>query len=100
MNIKIQSIHFTADKKLIEFITQKIEKLEHFYDQIIDVNIYLKLNNHRTKDNKHVEVKLNIMNNTLFKEAESNSFEAASDMVVDALKIQITKHKEMLLEKS
>ncbi len=100
MNIKIQSIHFTADKKLIEFITQKIEKLEHFYDQIIDANIYLKLNNHRTKDNKHVEVKLNIMNNTLFKEAESNSFEAASDMVVDALKIQITKHKEMLLEKS
>ena len=100
MNIKIQSIHFTADRKLIDFITQKVEKLELFYDQIIDANIYLKLNNHRTKDNKHVEVKLNIMNNTLFKEAESNSFEAASDMVVDALKIQITKHKEMLLEKS
>ena len=99
MNIKIQSIHFTADRKLIDFITQKVEKLELFYDQIIDANIYLKLNNHRTKDNKHVEVKLNIMNYTLFKEAEANSFEAASDMVTEALKIQIKKHKELLLEK-
>ena len=100
MNIKIQSIHFVADKKLMDFITQKIEKLEHFYDQILDASVYLKLNNHRTKDNKHVEVKINIFHNTLFKEAESNSFEAAADMVVEALKIQIKKHKELLFEKS
>ena len=54
----------------------------------------------RTKGNKHVEIKINIFQNTLFKEAESSTFEAAADMVVDALKIQITKHKELLLEKS
>ena len=100
MNIKIQSIHFDADKKLIDYVIQKIEKLEHFYDRILDATVYLKLNNHRTKDNKHVEVKINIQHNTLFKEAEANSFEAASDMVVEALKIQIKKHKELLLENS
>ncbi|MFM9945147.1 MAG: ribosome hibernation-promoting factor, HPF/YfiA family [Bacteroidia bacterium] len=100
MNIKIQSIHFDADKKLIEFVTNKIEKLEHYYDRILDATIYLKLNNHRTKDNKHVEVKLNISHNTLFKEAEANSFEAAADMVLEALKIQLKKQKELLLEKS
>ena len=100
MKTKIQSIHFDADQKLIDYVFQKIEKLEHFYDRILDATVYLKLNNHRTKDNKHVEVKINISHNTLFKEAESNSFEAAADMVVEALKIQIKKHKEMLLEKS
>jgi putative sigma-54 modulation protein len=100
MNIKIQSIHFDADKKLIDYITAKVEKLEHFHDRILDANVYLKLNNHRTKDNKHVEVKINVLHNTLFKEAEANSFEAASDLVVEALKIQIKKHKELLLEKS
>jgi len=100
MNIKIQSIHFDADKKLIDYVTQKVEKLEHFYDRIIEANVYLKVNNHRTKSNKHLEVKINISNNTLFKEAEAESFEAASDMVVEALKIQIKKHKELLLEKS
>jgi putative sigma-54 modulation protein len=100
MNIKIQSIHFDADKKLLEYLTQKIEKLEHFYDKILDANVYLKLNNHHNKNNKHVEVKLNISQHTLFKEAVGSSFEAASDTVVEALKIQIKKHKELLLEKS
>ena len=100
MNIKIQSIHFDADKKLIDFLTQKIEKLETFYDKILDANVYLKLNNHHDKNNKHVEIKINISHHTLFKEAVSTSFEAASDMVLEALKIQIKKHKELLLEKS
>jgi putative sigma-54 modulation protein len=100
MNIKIQSIHFDADKKLIDYITQKVTKLEQFSDNIIDANIYLKLNNHRTKENKHVEVKINILHHTLFKESEASSFEAAMETVMDALKIQIKKHKELLLEKS
>ncbi len=100
MNIKIQSIHFDADKKLIDYITQKVTKLEQFSDNIIDANIYLKLNNHRNKENKHVEVKINILHHTLFKESEASSFEAAMETVMDALKIQIKKHKELLLEKS
>jgi len=99
MNIKIQSIHFDADSKLLDYITEKVTKLEQFSDKIIDTNIYLKLNNHRTKDNKHVEVKINILHTTLFKEAEASSFEAALEVVIDALKIQIKKHKELLLEK-
>lgn len=100
MNIKIQSIHFDADRKLIDHITQKVNKLEQFSDNIIDANIYLRLNNHRTKENKHVEVKINILHHTLFKEAESATFESALDIVIDALKIQIRKYKELLLEKS
>jgi len=36
MTIKIQSVHFDADKKLLGFVNQKVEKLNTFYDGIIN----------------------------------------------------------------
>ena len=35
MKIRVQSIHFTADIKLLDFIQRKADKLDQFYDQII-----------------------------------------------------------------
>ena len=98
MNIKIQSIHFDADKKLLDFISKKLEKLEQFSDKIIDATVYLKLNNHKDKMNKLVEVKLNSSNGMLFTEATSTSFEAATEKVIETLKTQIKKRKEQLSE--
>ena len=100
MNIRIQSIHFDADSKLIEYINQKLEKLGQFSDKIIDAAVYLKLNNHHDKNNKHVEIKIHIHHSTLFKGAESSTFEAATELVIEALKVQIKKRKEMLLQNS
>ena len=36
MKITVQSIHFNADKGLLEFIQKKVDKLETFYDNIIN----------------------------------------------------------------
>jgi putative sigma-54 modulation protein len=35
MKIRVQSIHFNADQKLLEFIQKKVDKLDQFFDQII-----------------------------------------------------------------
>ncbi|MFN8711960.1 MAG: HPF/RaiA family ribosome-associated protein, partial [Bacteroidota bacterium] len=43
MDIQIQSIHFDADSKLINFIEEKVGKLTHFYDGIIRSEIFLRL---------------------------------------------------------
>ena len=43
MNIKIQSVHFAADKQLKEFISKKVEKLISIDDSIINADVYLKL---------------------------------------------------------
>jgi len=34
MKLQVQSIHFDADQKLIDFIQKKIDKLETFYDRM------------------------------------------------------------------
>ena len=58
MNIKIQSVHFAADKQLKEFISKKVEKLISINDNIISADVYLKVDKPESYDNKIVEIKL------------------------------------------
>ena len=41
MNIQIHSIHFDADKKLVDLITKKVEKLNHYFDAIIGSEVFM-----------------------------------------------------------
>ena len=94
MNINIQSVHFDADRKLIEFTNKKIEKLEKFYDHIVGAQVTFRLDKSSTEDNKIVEIRLEIPGNDVFAKRQCKTFEEAVDQVVDALKVQLTKHKE------
>jgi len=94
MNINIQSVHFDADRKLIEFTNKKIEKLEKFYDHIVGAQVIFRLDKSSTDENKIAEIKLEIPGNNVFAKRQCKTFEEAVDQVVDALKAQLTKHKE------
>ncbi len=100
MKLQTHAIHFTADQKLLNFIQQKADKLETFYDRIIDGEVFLRLEKDPSKKNKVVEIKLNIPNNTLFAKAQDSSFEAAAYEAVESLRRQLKKHKEKLYAKN
>lgn len=94
MDIKIQSVHFDADKKLIDFIHERIEKLNHFHDGIILCDIILKLDKASVPDNKIAEIKIHISGSDMFAKKQCKSFEEAIDTTIDALKKQLLKTKE------
>lgn len=94
MNVKIQSIKFDADQKLIDFINAKLSKVSRFYDGIIGAEVYLKLENTQDTENKIVEVKLLIPGDDVFVERKARKFEEALDDCVEVLKRQVAKHKE------
>jgi len=94
MDIKIHSIHFDADKKLIDFINNKVKKLIQFYDNIIGVEVFLRLENDQTAENKLVEIRLDIPGNDVFAKKKSKSFEESIDNCLEAIKRQLTKIKE------
>jgi len=94
MNMNMQSVGFKADKKLEAFINQKLSKLNKFDNSISGYNVILNIENSDPKENKVVEVKINVPGNELFARKQSNSFEAAAELVADALRIQILKNKE------
>ena len=94
VNLKISSVHFDADKKLIEFIHEKIDKLANYYDKIIDGEVILRLENSRNIENKVAEIKLLIPGNDIFAKKQCKSFEEATDTAVEALRRQLKRHKE------
>lgn len=93
MNTQIQSIHFKADQKLKDYILKKLEKLTTFYDGIIDIQVYLKVQNTSIKENKEVEIKVNAKNNSFIQTEVAQSFEAATDLAVESLKKQVKRFK-------
>lgn len=94
MKIKLNSIGFDPDKKLVEFVNKKANKLINVYERIVDIEVFLSLNNAKTGKNKISKIKINIPGDALFAEKEAVSFEEATDLVIDALRKQLTKRKE------
>lgn len=92
MKIKVQSIHFDADQKLVNYVQKKMDKLETFYDRTVDGEVFLRLNNEGA-DNKTVEIKLNVPGTQLFAKEQARTFEAATEQATEALKNQLSKFK-------
>ncbi len=90
----MHSIHFDADRKLVDFIQKKANKLDTFFDKIIDGEVFLRLDKDETHENKIVEIKMNIPGTQLFAKEKSKSFEAATDEAVEGLRRQLKKYKE------
>ena len=97
MNTKIQSVHFDADKKLLEFIQERIDKLTHYHDGIIRSDVTLRIDKSSDAENKIAEIRIHIPGNDLFAKKQCKSFEEAIDTSIDALKTQVKKHKEKVL---
>jgi putative sigma-54 modulation protein len=93
MNIQIHSVRFDADKKLIDFVQLKLEKLAQFGEDIVNVEVYLRLDKDQERENKISEIKVEISGSSLFAKKQSKSFEESTDEAIDALKKQITKYK-------
>ena len=93
MDFKVNTVHFSADEKLVSYIREKVGKLEKIYDNIIASEIYLRIDKNESNANKIAEVKILLPGNELFAKKQCKSFEEAADSAVSALKKQVEKHK-------
>jgi len=95
MNVNIQTVHFDADVKLVEYINKKVEKLQTFHDRIIKVDVFLKLDNvvHTIKD-KIAEIRVHVPRYNFFVKSTSKSFEGSFDDALNSLITQIKRKKE------
>ena len=100
MEVKINSVHFSADEKLVEFVNKKVNKLDTFFDGIIKAEVTLKVAKPEAANNKVAELKLSIpAADNLFAKKQADSFEEATDLAIDAVKKQMDKFKEKLKAK-
>ena len=95
MNITIHSLHFDADKKLIDYIENKVGKLSQVSDDILGADVTLKLENNGERDNKIAEIKIDIPRvNDLFDKKQTKTFEESIHTATQALRRQILKSKK------
>lgn len=92
MEINIQSVKFDADKRLVEFVNKKVERIAKFSDEITNVDVVLELL--PDKENKNAKIKVHIPGNTLVVERKAKTFEDAITAAADIMKENITRSKE------
>ena len=94
MNVRIQAVHFEADQKLLDFVKEKVSKLETFHDRIIDVDVYLKLDNvaHHIKD-KIAEIRVSVPKHAYFVKHDSKTFEESFAAALDSMSNQLKRQK-------
>lgn len=98
MDIKVNSVNFTADQKLITFVNEKVNKLQLFFDNIIASEVFLRVDKDQEKENKLAEIKILIPGKELFAKKQCKTFEEATDLAVEALRRQVRKHKGKLVD--
>ena len=97
MNINIRSEKVALTKAIKDYIGEKIEKLDKYFDnpESIKCSILIKVKNNEQK----IEVTVPTSRFTLRAEEAHNDLYAATDLVIDKLERQIRKNKTRLNNK-
>ena len=94
MKITVHSIGLTPHEPLQELLEKKLNKLDTFYDKIQACEVFLKVENSNSKENKTAEIILNIPGDDIVVKKTAASFEESIDLCVDVAKKLLIKKKE------
>ena len=94
MKISIQSIDCTPRQDLLDLVNEKLTKLSHFSDRILECKVILRVEKSEKRDNKTVEVRLVIPCDDLFVKKHTESFEESVQKVYEVLQREIKDWKE------
>ena len=93
MTVQTQSVHFTADQKLLEYVEQQLKSLERYFGRIVKASVTLRLENAGSSEQRITEIRLNIPGSIVFVREQSKSFEMALTKAISALKRQLMRYK-------
>ncbi|MGB0367561.1 MAG: ribosome hibernation-promoting factor, HPF/YfiA family [Flavobacteriaceae bacterium] len=96
MKINVQATNFNVDQKLVDFTQRKIDKLFQFYDKILRVDVFFKVENNTNRINKFTEIKIGIAGDNVVVKKLCKSFEESVDLSVKAAERMLIRHKELL----
>ncbi|WP_028227673.1 MULTISPECIES: ribosome hibernation-promoting factor, HPF/YfiA family [Paraburkholderia] len=95
MNLKISGHHLEVTPALREYVITKLDRVLRHFDQVIDGNVVLSVDNYKEKDRRQkVEVNLHLKGKDIFVESANGDMYAAIDLVVDKLDRQVVRHKD------
>lgn len=90
MQINLSGHHVELTDALRAYVSDKLQRLERHFDNVIDIHVILSVEKLRQK----AEASLNLGGNQIFADATDEDMYAAIDALVDKLDRQVLKHKE------
>ncbi|MBT5408562.1 MAG: ribosome-associated translation inhibitor RaiA [Gammaproteobacteria bacterium] len=92
MQLNLSGHHLDITSSIRQHTNDKLTKIKHHFDNIINVNMILEVQ----KDLQKAEATIHVSGADLFAKAESNDMYASIDKLINKLDSQIIKHKEKL----
>lgn len=99
MKVNVQAVNFKADKGLVEFIEKKVSTLEKYFDKIVVVDAFLKVQQTSEKENKLVDLVIKVPGDEIVVKKQCKTFEEGVMLAVDSFKRQLVKKKEKIRAK-
>ncbi len=96
MKVNVHAVNFTVDKKLVDFVQERMDKLEKYYDRVVSSDVFLKVEKTSEKENKNVEIRINVPGDDFLVEKQCKSFEEAVEQAAESLERLLVKRKEKL----
>lgn len=96
MKVNVHAVNFTVDSKLVNFIQDRMERLEKYYDKIVSSDVFLKVEKTSDKENKIAEVKIHVPGDDFMVKKQCKSFEEAVDLSAESLERVLLKRKEKI----
>ena len=83
MKVNVHAVNFNVDQKLVNFIQERMDKLEKYYDKIVSSDVFLKVEKTSDKENKIVEVKIHVPGDDFMVKKQCKTFEEAIDVATE-----------------
>ena len=96
MKVSVHAVNFTVDKRLVDFIQERLDKLEKYYDKVVSADVFLKVEKTSEKENKIVEVKINVPGDEFLVKKQCKTFEEALELSAESLQRMLVKRKEKI----
>ncbi len=96
MKVNVHAVNFNVDRKLVDFVQERMSRLEKYYDKIVSSEVFLKVEKTSDKENKIVEVKIHVPGDDFMVKKQCKTFEGAIDMATESLERLLVKRKEKI----
>ncbi|MEZ7515114.1 ribosome hibernation-promoting factor, HPF/YfiA family [Flavobacterium frigidarium] len=94
MKVSVHAVNFAVDAKLVNFVQIRVDRLEKYYDKVVCSDVYLKVENTSDKENKLVEINLNVPGDDFVVKKQCKTFEEAVELSSESLERMLLKRKE------
>jgi putative sigma-54 modulation protein len=96
MKVNVHAVNFTVDRKLVDFVQERMDKLEKYYDKIVSSDVFLKVEKTSDKENKIVEIRMHVPGDEFLVKKQCKTFEEAVELSAESIERLLVKRKEKI----